>query len=115
MGVLLILSFAALAQDIGCCCDPVLRNGSFSSKQQCDAQGFFFAGPPPSLFVTCGQHCNATLLGSGAACGNSVCELSETSVSCPADCLPQVGACGSPTYKTAPSNFILPFHESVDL
>lgn len=46
---------------VGCCCDPVLKNGSFTTAAECAALGFNFTGPPPSLSITCSQHCEAIL------------------------------------------------------
>ena len=114
---LALLSIGAYGQSIGCCCDPVVKNGSFSSKTECDQKGFIFAGPPPSLTVTCSEHCNATLAPTLAGtCGDNICQPSETSSSCSADCLPLVGGCGSPTFRQAPSNLtVLPVKGTKEL
>ena len=99
----LLLFFAAIvqAQSVGCCCDPVVRNGSFSSRAQCDTQGFAFVGPPPDLVTMCGFFCNASLVQTAVRCGDGVCQLSETTSSCPADCVVQ-GVCGNPDVRPAP-------------
>ncbi|HLF54898.1 MAG TPA: hypothetical protein VI612_04205 [Candidatus Nanoarchaeia archaeon] len=107
---LLILSIFAIqgsAQSVGCCCDPVVKNGSFSTKSACDALGYIFIGPPPTALITCGQHCNATVFAPGAGtCGDGVCQASENAQSCPADC-GVISLCGSPNYKPAPQNIIV--------
>jgi len=88
---------------IGCCCDPVVKNGSLMSKVDCDALHFIFAGPPPTFTTTCGQHCNATLQqGLVSFCGDGICGAGETSLACPKDCAPVSAGCGSPTFRPAP-------------
>jgi hypothetical protein len=97
--------FTSAQASIGCCCDPVVKNGSFTTPAACASLGFTFIGPPPSIAVTCSQHCNATLAPSpGGLCGDGVCQAGETAASCPEDCAPVVTGCGSPVYKPAPAN-----------
>ncbi len=105
--LLSIFAIQASAQSVGCCCDPVVKNGSFSTKAACDALGYIFIGPPPTALITCGQHCNATVFVPGAGtCGDGVCQASENAQSCPSDC-GVISLCGSPNYKPAPQNFVV--------
>ncbi|MEM3154655.1 MAG: thrombospondin type 3 repeat-containing protein [Candidatus Woesearchaeota archaeon] len=105
---LLISPFFANAQTVGCCCDPVVKNGSFSTPAACAALGFTFVGPPPSIAVTCSQHCNATLAPiPDIICGDGICRPGETAESCPADCAAIVTGCGSPAYRPSPTNLTI--------
>lgn len=91
---------------IGCCCDPILFNGSWQTPADCSTLGFVYVGPPAAYGITCSDHCNATLAPApGAVCGDNICQAREDSNNCPADCAPIVAGCGSPGYKPAPTNF----------
>ncbi len=97
--------FSEAQATIGCCCDPVVRNGSFATQTDCSALGFTFVGAPPNMTVTCSQHCNATLpTAARAVCGDGICQANETAITCPQDCAVTIPICGSPTYKPAPTN-----------
>lgn len=111
-----LFSSVALAQDIGCCCDPVVKNGSFDSKADCEASSFIFVGPPPDIATTCSEHCNATLVPTReGVCGDDICQEGESESTCPSDCGPRVG-CGSPTFRPAPSNaFVTPIKAKREL
>jgi len=103
--ILLAIPLFSSAQEVGCCCDPVVKNGSFSTPAECAERGFTFIGPPPSIAITCSKHCNATLAPPGAVlCGDGVCQPGETATACPGDCAPIITGCGSPAYKPAPEN-----------
>ena len=108
--VLAVLVFAiaaaAQAEERGCCCDPVVRNGSIQTKSDCDRQRFIFAGFPG--FKTCSDHCNATLsqIVTGF-CGDGICQPNENSQGCAKDCAPIEEGCGSPTFKPAPKNLVI--------
>ena len=106
LGVLLLIPLFSLAQStVGCCCDPVVKNGSFSAPADCADLGFTFVGPPPSIAVTCSEHCNATLAPPIIGlCGDGICQASETASDCPGDCAAIVVGCGSPTYRPKPEN-----------
>ncbi len=102
--LLLIPLFTHAQPAVGCCCDPVLKNGSFTTAAECAALGYIFV-VPLSLSVTCSTTCNATLAPPTAGlCGDGVCQAAETAASCPGDCAPIVSGCGSPAYKPAPEN-----------
>ncbi len=106
--LLLIPLFTTAQPTVGCCCDPVLHNGSYMTASDCASISFIFVGPPPSIGVTCSQHCNATLAPTpGGVCGDLICQSTETTTSCPADCAPIVIGCGSPTYKPAPTALLV--------
>jgi len=108
LAFLLAIPLFSEAQTIGCCCDPVVKNGSFAFPADCATLGFTFIGPPPSIAVTCSQYCNATLAPPGAVlCGDGICQASETAAACPSDCLPIVTGCGSPVYRPAPTNLTI--------
>ncbi|MBI4146500.1 hypothetical protein HY489_04135 [Candidatus Woesearchaeota archaeon] len=96
-----VLAMPVLAQERGCCCDPVVKNGSIQTREDCDRQKFIFAGFPG--FKTCSDHCNATL-GKIAVgfCGDGICQANENALSCSADCAPLQAGCGSPTFRPAP-------------
>ncbi len=106
IGIILLIPILSEAQQatIGCCCDPVVRNGSFDTKTSCDAKGYTFIGIPPSLQVTCSQHCNATITPKPTGyCGDGICQTTETATTCLGDCAAVVPGCGNPTYKPAPT------------
>jgi len=85
---LLLIPLLSNAQPtIGCCCDPIVKNGSFMTETDCLAKKFTFAGPPPSVSVTCSEYCKAT--------------LPPTPITPPA-IPPIVTGCGSPTYRPPP-------------
>ncbi len=44
---------------IGCCCDPIVFNGTFENQTACEAKSFIFAGVP-SPGKTCSEYCAAT-------------------------------------------------------
>lgn len=102
-GLILLVPMLAQAQAVGCCCDPVIKNGSFSTDTACNALGFTFIGPPPNIAVTCDQHCQATLAAAANLCGDGVCQANENQNTCPQDCGQPVIGCGSPAYKPAPA------------
>jgi len=106
LGVVLLIPLFSLAQStVGCCCDPVVKNGSFSTPVDCADLGFTFVGPPPSIAVTCSEHCNATLAPPTIGlCGDGICQASETAGNCPGDCAAIIAGCGSPTYRPKPEN-----------
>ncbi len=93
---------------VGCCCDPILKNGSFTTAAECAALGFNFAGPPPSLSITCSDHCEAALVPEGPGlCGDGICQATETPSTCPGDCAPIVSGCGSPAYRPPPEDITI--------
>jgi len=89
--LLLIPLFSTAQPAIGCCCDPVVKNGSFMTTTDCAAKGFFYAGPPPSVAVTCSAYCNAT--------------FAPTPTTKPIP--PIITGCGSPAYTPPPSNLAI--------
>ncbi len=103
--VLLIIPLVA-AQQVGCCCDPVLMNGSYMTKTACDNMNFVFVGPPPNIQTTCSQHCGATLLPT-VRCGDLICQATENATTCPADCGPVVTGCETPTYTPTVTNLAI--------
>ncbi len=107
--LLLILPIFTTAQPaVGCCCDPILKRGSFTTAAECAALGFNFTGPPPSLSITCDQHCEAILIPEAPAqCGDNICQATETASTCPGDCAPIVSGCGSPAYKPPAEQFTI--------
>jgi hypothetical protein len=103
--ILLVIPLTYAQVPVGCCCDPVVKDGSFTTPAACAALGFTFVGPPPSIAVTCSQHCKATLAPApGGLCGDGICQPGETTASCPGDCAQIITGCGSPAYKLAPAN-----------
>jgi len=55
-----LVLFSSIASAlIGCCCDPVVFNGTFEDSSSCSAKSFIFAGVP-SPGKTCSEYCNAT-------------------------------------------------------
>ncbi|MBW2970032.1 hypothetical protein KY319_02820 [Candidatus Woesearchaeota archaeon] len=101
--IALVAPLIAEAQQVGCCCDPVLYNGSYMTKTACDNLNFIFVGPPPSIQVTCSEHCKAALALPIAQCGDKICQPTENATTCPEDCAVVTG-CGSPTYRPVPAN-----------
>ncbi|MCX6708077.1 MAG: hypothetical protein NTW67_00305 [Candidatus Woesearchaeota archaeon] len=102
-----VLAIFVYAQNVGCCCDPVLFNGSYDTQTNCAAKAFLFIGPPPNIQTTCSQHCNATRPSATAPrCGDSICQTTENATTCPADCAIITG-CDSPNYNPAPTNFYI--------
>ena len=104
--IFLALALPANAQT-GCCCDPVLNNGSFETQTACLAKGFSYAGVPPSITTTCDQHCQTTITPTPVTtiCGDNICQATETPTNCPADCGVALPRCNDPGYKPAPANF----------
>lgn len=106
IALVVLLAVPVFAQERGCCCDPVVRNGSIQTREDCDRQRFVFAGFPG--FKTCSDHCNATLTEIVTGfCGDGLCQPNENSVSCAQDCARIEDGCGSPTFRPAPRNLII--------
>jgi len=85
---LFLIAIAAIVfaqQNLGCCCDPVVRTGSIMSQSVCISP-FIFVPFPSSGFTGCNALCNATA-------------LPPSGVSPPS----AVG-CGAPGYNPAVSN-----------
>ncbi|VVB80880.1 Uncharacterised protein [uncultured archaeon] len=102
---LIVIPIIVYAQNVGCCCDPVVFNGSYDTQTNCLAKRFIYAGPPPNIQVTCSQYCNASRINITAPrCGDNICQATENATSCPSDCAIVTG-CGSPNYNPAPTNF----------
>jgi len=107
MSLILVGLPLAFAQDVGCCCDPLVKNGSLSPRAECTA-GFSFIGMPPDIGMSCNEHCQATLAAPGGVCGDGVCQAAEDANSCPDDCAQVVVGCGSPNYNPKPVFTITP-------
>lgn len=107
-----VVFMSVSAQNVGCCCDPVLYNGSLDTDTDCLARGFIFLVPPANATpgFSCSSFCQATLVPFPAAfCGDGVCQVNETAATCPADCVvPGVGVCDDPLFRAAPSVSINP-------
>ncbi len=104
VAAILLIPIGTEAATYGCCCDPVVKNGSFDTAANCAGKGWTFVGPPPTLAVTCSQHCKATVTPTPAElCGDGTCQATETATTCPTDCGVVVTGCGSPTYKPKPT------------
>ena len=110
-----ILGSAAYAQtsQVGCCCDPVTKNGSFTSQTNCPATYIF--GVPTNPSQTCPQFCGAqSYQPSQPVCGNNICEAGETSSTCAQDCA-IISGCGSPNYAPAPTLNVAPIRAQKSL
>lgn len=102
----LALSAIVSAQSVGCCCDPVIQNGSFMPQASCPA-GYIF-GVPTNASQTCSQFCGAQgYQPSQPVCGNNICETGETAANCAQDCA-IISGCGSPNYAPAPTLSVSP-------
>lgn len=102
----LALSAIVSAQSVGCCCDPVTKNGSFMPQSSCPATYIF--GIPTNSSQTCSQFCQAQgYQQSQPVCGNNICETGETTANCAQDCA-VISGCGSPNYAPAPTLSIAP-------
>jgi len=79
-----LLAVTVFAQQLGCCCDPVVRTGSIQYQSVCTAP-FIFVPIPSTGFMGCNALCNAT------------------NITAPPVGPPAVG-CGAPGYTPKVSN-----------
>ncbi|MBW3019556.1 hypothetical protein KY329_05225 [Candidatus Woesearchaeota archaeon] len=117
VALLALAALPAFAQNIGCCCEPVLHTGYPDSETACLAKNFTYlppsSWPTPGIMPpgqTCDDICNASLLNvSLPVCGNGICEPTEDSATCPQDCyVPSIGVCLDPAYDAPPQVSVKP-------